>query len=111
MVEIIGVPERWNAALDVVPRVEAPAYLPSMPGAEPAGVRRIRSLYERCPFRGSDQEMTALLMLAAGEAIAATIEILNARGVNVPMWLAGEILAETPIAIIHAVTNATATAK
>ncbi len=85
----------------------SPAYVPMVPGVEAAGVRRLRALFEQCPYVGTPDELIPVLLAVAGEAICAVVEDLAMRGyLKAPPHAMADIMERVPVAVLHAVTIA-----
>lgn len=85
----------------------APPYVPMVPGAEAAGIVKLRALFEKCPYVGTADEMVPVLLAVAGEAIAAVVHDLTLKGyLSVPPHAMADIMERVPVAVLHAVTIA-----
>lgn len=85
----------------------APPYVPMVPGAEPAGIVKLRALFEKCPYVGTPDEVVPVLLAVAGEAIGAVVQDLTLKGyLSIPPYAMAEVMERVPIAVLHAVTIA-----
>ena len=85
----------------------APPYVPMVAGHEAAGIQRLRTLFEQCPYTGTADEMVPVLLAVAGEAICAVVDDLAMRGyLKMPHYALAEVMERVPVAVLHAVTIA-----